>query len=199
MPPAEAGDAGAALGDRPGSSRMAKAYPRWKREVPRRLPPRRGAGAAASGSRVRRYAAKAAGRACGQRRCPAAAPGALAGAPGSPSRQRRGSRLVPASSARPRVPIPRRRARRPCPGDGNQVQPDTRMRSSASDDPHRGVVGKSSRLGAQSHLICMPQDADRHDAAIGADRRSGAMPKRASSWRCSACAVLRSAPGQLRF
>src|SRR3989442_1272788 len=42
MPPAEAGDVGAALGDRPGTSRMAKAYPRWKREVPRRLPPRRG-------------------------------------------------------------------------------------------------------------------------------------------------------------
>jgi hypothetical protein len=39
---AEAGDVGAALGDRPGSSRMAKACPRWKREVPRRLPPRRG-------------------------------------------------------------------------------------------------------------------------------------------------------------
>jgi hypothetical protein len=40
--PAEAGDVGAALGDRPGSSRMAKACPRWKREVPRRLPPCRG-------------------------------------------------------------------------------------------------------------------------------------------------------------
>jgi hypothetical protein len=57
------------------------------------------------------------------------------------------------------------------PGDGHQVQPGTSMRSSASDDPHRSVVGRSGRLGAQSHLICMPQDADRHDAAIGADRR----------------------------
>jgi hypothetical protein len=42
MPLAEAGDVGVALRDRPGSSRMAKADPRWKREVPRRLPLRRG-------------------------------------------------------------------------------------------------------------------------------------------------------------
>ena len=149
---------------------MAKAGPRWKRDLPRRLPPRRGARRAASGSRARRYAAKAAGRACGLRRYPAMAPGALAGAPRNPPRQRRGSRPVPTSRARPRVPTSRRRARRPCPGDGHQVQPGTSMRSSASDDPHRSVVGRSGRLGAQSHLICMPQDADRHDAAIGADR-----------------------------
>jgi hypothetical protein len=85
----------------------------------------------------------------------------------------RGARsMPPASRARPRVSISRRRARRPCSGDGNQIQPDTCIRSSASDDPRRSAVGRFSRLGVQSHLICMPQDADRHDAAIGADRVS---------------------------
>ena len=198
MPPAEAGDVGAALGDRPGSSRMAKAYPRWKREVPRRFRHVEGPEGC-----QRRPGAALRGESRRSRLRPAQVSGGGTRRPGrctrNPSRQRRGSRLAPASRARPRVPISRRRARRPCPGDGNQVQPDTRMRSSASDDPHRGVVGKSSRLGAQSHLICMPQDADRHDAAIGADRRSGAMPKRASNWRCSACAVLRSALGSCGF
>ena len=168
MPPAEAGDAGAALGDRPGSSRMAKADPRWKREVP-------GGFRHAGGQRCQRQPSAA--LRCESRRSrlrlaqvSGVTPGALAGASRNPSRQRRGSRLVPASSAGPRVPISRRRARRPCPGNGNQIQPDTRMRSSASDDPHRSAVGRSGRLSAQSHLICMPQDTDRHDAAIGADR-----------------------------
>jgi dihydrofolate reductase len=66
----------------------------------------------------------------------------------------------------------------------------TRMRSSASDDPHRSVAGRSRRLGAQSHLICMPQDADRHDAASGLEisadlgwRRSPAIVTRCC--RCS--------------
>ena len=170
MPPAEAGDLGVALGDRPGSSRMAKADPRWKREVPRRLPPRRGVeglpAAAECGATLRSRRS---------RLRPAQVSGGGTRRPGrctrNPLRQRRSSHFVPASGARPRAPIPRRGARRPCPGDGNQIQPDTRMRSSASDDPHRSVVGRSRRLGAQSHLICMPQDADRHDAAIGADRR----------------------------
>ena len=81
MPPAEAGDAGAALGGRPGSSPMARACPRREREsTPAASATPRGR-RAASGRRVRRYAAKAAGRACGLRRCPAVAPGALAGAP----------------------------------------------------------------------------------------------------------------------
>jgi hypothetical protein len=169
MPPAEAGDAGAAPG-----GRVPAAWPRPVHAGNENYPGgfrRAGGRRAASGSRARRYAAKAAGRACGLRRYPAMAPGALAGAPRNPPRQRRGSRPVPTSRARPRVPTSRRRARRPCPGDGHQVQPGTSMRSSASDDPHRSVVGRSGRLGAQSHLICMPQDADRHDAAIGADRR----------------------------
>jgi hypothetical protein len=70
-----------------GSSRMAKTHPRWKREAARRLldHPGRGPGRGAraghrgveslqSEGRVRRYAAKAAGRAYGRRRCPAMAP-----------------------------------------------------------------------------------------------------------------------------
>ena len=95
---------------------------------------------------------------------------ALAGAPRNPSRQRRGFRFVPAPGARPRVPVSRRRARRPCPGHGNQVQPDTHIRSSAPDDLRRSA-GRFGRLSAQSHPICVPQHADRHDAAIGADQR----------------------------
>jgi hypothetical protein len=156
---------------------MAKADPRWKGEVPRRLPPRRGVEGLPAAAECGATLPK-----------PPVAPAACAGVrPGTrrpgrctrnPSRQRRGSRLVPASSARPRVPISRRRARRPYTGDGNQIQPDTRMRSSASDDPHRSAVGRSGRLGAESHLICMPQDADRHDAAIGADRQCARCSRR---------------------
>jgi hypothetical protein len=178
MPPADAGDAGAALGDRPGSSRTAKADPRRTRDVPRRLPPRRGAeglpAAADCGATLRKPPVAprpAQGSGAGCRRPGRRAPQPIAPATGLPPRPsfecQAASTHVPASSARPRAPISRRRARRPCPGDGYQIQPDTRMRSSVPDDSHRSVVGRSGRLGAHSHLICMPQDADHHDAATG--------------------------------
>jgi hypothetical protein len=149
---------------------MAKAGPRWKRELPRRLPPRRGPegcqrqpSAALRGESRRSRLRPAQVSGDGTRRPGRCTPQPTAPAPGLSPRP---NFACQAASTHFATPSPQA-----MPGDGHQVQPGTSMRSSASDDPHRSVVGRSGRLGAQSHLICMPQDADRHDAAIGADRR----------------------------
>jgi len=128
-------------GGRPGSSRMARACPRRKPEVPGRLQPRPGAGGLPR--------------------------------PGRPATLRASD----GASASFRLRVPGREYPSRDAGPAGHA-PVTAIRFGLIPAPDRqfltirtGAAGRSGRLSAQSHPICVPQHADRHDAAIGADQR----------------------------